>query len=128
MSTVLRLQHVSVPMPSDGAERARAFYGGVIGLQEKQPPSTLTHQKLVWFSAGDGDQEVHVFEDDTLGRNSSEQHLCLQVDDIDALRAQLESAGVEIEEATPINNRPRLFVRDPFRNLIELTQIRGEYD
>ncbi len=127
MTKILRLQHVSVPMPTGGDEQARAFYGGVLGLKEKTPPSSLADRGLVWFEASDDGMEVHVFTDDSGAQGSTEQHLCLQVDSLDALRAQLSSAGVAIDEATPIHNRPRLFVRDPFKNLIEFTEILGEY-
>jgi hypothetical protein len=59
MPTVLRLQHTSVPMPPDGHAAARSFYGGILGLEELPPPSTLEAHRLVWFRAGDGGHEVH---------------------------------------------------------------------
>ena len=37
-------------------------------------------------------------------------------------------AALPVEETIAIKNRPRFFVRDPFENLIELTQITGDYD
>lgn len=128
MPAVLRLQHTSVPMPADGHEAARRFYGGALGMAEVNPPSSLDVDRLVWFRAGPDGHEVHVFVDEEMGNKSAEQHLCLQVDDIAALRARLAEQGVVIEETTPIRNRPRFFVRDPFGNKIELTQITGNYD
>jgi len=128
MPVVQRLQHTSVPMPQGGQDSARAFYGKALGMEEVTPPSSLDRPNLVWFQAGPDGHEVHVFVEDSLGDNSNAQHLCLQVDDIDACRAQLQQHGVEIEETTPIVNRPRFFVRDPFNNLVELTQITGEYE
>ena len=127
MAAIQRLQHVSVPMPPDGHAEARRFYGHVLGMEEVPPPSDLSNLSLVWFRVcGDG-QEVHCFSDERLGPNSPAQHMCLQVDDIDGLRAHLAEHGVPIEEAQTIYNRPRLFVRDPFGNGIELTQILGDY-
>jgi catechol 2,3-dioxygenase-like lactoylglutathione lyase family enzyme len=127
MPAVLRLQHTSVPMPPDGHEAARRFYGDALGMAEVKPPSTLSAERLVWFRAGPDGHEVHVFVDEEMSARSAEQHLCLQVDDIAALRARLTEQGVPIEETTPIRNRPRFFVHDPFGNKIELTQITGEY-
>jgi hypothetical protein len=49
------------------------------------------------------------------------------VADLDGLRARLEEAGVEIDEADPIENRPRFFCHDPFGNRVELTSIAGPY-
>jgi hypothetical protein len=57
----LELQHVSVPMPSGGHEAARAFYGGLLGLEERDVPPKLDPSELVWFRAGQ-DLELHVFE------------------------------------------------------------------
>lgn len=127
MAAVLRVQHVSVPMPPAGNDDARQFYGETLGMREITPPSSLDARRLVWFEAGDDGHEVHCFTDERLGPNSPEQHLCLQVDDLDAYRQRLADHGVPIEETMPIHNRPRCFVHDPFGNLIELTQIIGHY-
>ncbi|MCO5220935.1 MAG: VOC family protein [Thermomicrobiales bacterium] len=126
MGFVTRLQHTSVPMPADGAERARDFYGGALAMTEKTPPSSLSN--IVWFEAGPNGDEVHCFVDFEFEAIGNQQHLCLQVNDLEALRAQLTERGVPIEETIPITNRPRFFVRDPFENLIELVQITGDYD
>lgn len=125
--SVLRIQHVSVPMPPGGEVEARRFYGGALGLDELTPPTALADLALVWFDAGDG-HEVHCFTDERLGASAPAQHLCLEVDGIDAFRARLAERAVAIEETTPVRNRPRFFVRDPFGNLIEITEVRGEYD
>jgi catechol 2,3-dioxygenase-like lactoylglutathione lyase family enzyme len=127
MASVQRLQHASVPMPPGGEDDARRFYGGALGMNEVEPPATLRHLRIVWFQAGDGGHEIHCFTEDGFGPNSPEQHLCLQVDDIDAFRRRLGEHDVPIEETTAIHNRPRCFIRDPFGNKIELTQILGPY-
>lgn len=126
MAFVTRLQHTSVPMPADGAERARYFYGEALGMTEKAPPSTL--RNVVWFEAGPAGQEVHCFVDPEIGSGGNQQHLCLQVSDLEALRTHLAQKGVAMEDTIAIKNRPRFFVRDPFGNLVELTEITGDYD
>jgi catechol 2,3-dioxygenase-like lactoylglutathione lyase family enzyme len=124
--SVKRLQHTSVPMPPGGEDRARAFYGGVLGMREIPKPSTLD-QNLVWFAANEDGDEVHVFQEENLGPNSAAQHLCLEVDDLEAFRGRLAEGGYSPRTPETINNRPRLFVRDPFDNLLELVEIRGQY-
>lgn len=126
MARVQRLQHTSVPMPPGGAEQARWFYGQVLGMAEKQPPTSLSTLRLVWFRAGE--DEVHLFEEESLGRGSTAQHFCLAVDDLAWFRGSCATHGVAVEETIAIHNRPRCFVRDPFGNQIELTQIEGPYD
>lgn len=128
MSGVQRLQHTSVPIAPNGQPAARRFYGQAIGLIEVAPPQELRALSLVWFSAGTDGQELHCFTEERPLSAPSGQHLCLEVDDLDAFRQRLEAHGVPIEEAEAIRNRPRCFVRDPFGNLVELTQIDGPYD
>lgn len=126
---IKRVQHVSVPIRPGGADAARSFYGGVLGLQEKQVPSSLDASMLTWFAVGNDEHEVHCFVDRDYENRSTGAHLCLEVDDIEALRRQIAANGVALEpEPEPIHNRPRSFVRDPFGNLIEFTQINGRYE
>lgn len=128
MSGIQHLQHTSVPIAPDGQAAARGFYGQALGLTEISPPRELRALSLVWFSAGKDGQELHCFADERPISATSGQHLCFEVDDLDVFRHRLEAHGVPIEEAEAIRNRPRCFVRDPFGNLLELTQIDGPYD
>ena len=51
-------------------------------------------------------------------------HFCIAVDDgLDDLRARIEAAGIETRTPTEIVGRPRFMCRDPFGNLVELTQL-----
>ena len=127
MPTVKRLQHTSVPMPPGGDEQARAFYGQALGMREIPKPSGLNQMTLIWFAANEDGDEVHVFQEQNMGPNSAAQHLCLEVDDLEAFHSRLSDHGYEPRTPETINNRPRLFVRDPFGNLVELVQILGQY-
>ncbi len=128
MAIVTRLQHVSVPMPVDGNDDARSFYGEILGLPEVLPPSSLNRDRLVWYKLGSDGQELHVFAEEAFGPNSPRQHLCFQVDNVVEFHETVESAGVEILEEPDIHHRPRFSLRDPFQNRIEVTQITGAYD
>jgi len=122
---VRRLQHVSSPFPDGKQNEVRAFYGGLLGLDEISVPRSLANGGLVWFSAGPDSLEMHFFPGIPDPRHR--RHLCLEVDDIDAARTRLAAAGCEILDASPIANRPRFFCRDPFGNLIEFTTLVGSY-
>jgi len=121
----IRLQHVSSPYPPDREEEVRVFYGKLLGLHEIIPPLSLARMRLVWFSAGPDDLELHFFPAPVDPRHT--RHLALEVKDLDALRTDLLNAGYEPYEATPIPNRPRFFCRDPFGNLIEFTTLLGDF-
>ena len=117
----MRLQHVSVAIAPDGADEARAFYGGLLGLREKPVPPKLDSGQLVWFDLG-GDLELHLMQ--TGDGPPPNAHFCIAVDDgLDDLRARIEAAGIETRTPTEIVGRPRFMCRDPFGNLLELTQL-----
>lgn len=125
MASVVRIQHVSIPMPAGGNAQARAFYGDQLGLEEKKVPDSLDANMLVWFRLGD--DELHVFTEEGESKSPG-QHLCIQVDDLQEWRKTLSDKGVNIEETERIVNRPRFFIKDPFENRIEITQVLGDYN
>lgn len=122
-----RLQHTSLVVPLGSQEAVRAFYGGALGLEEKEPPQELAHLHLVWYAAGEGEMELHFVPDANPPAVTDQRHICLVVDNLEEYRRRLTEAGATITEAEPIPNRPRFFCRDPFGNLVELTTIQGDY-
>ena len=117
----VRLQHVSIAIDADGADAGREFYGGLLGLAEKPVPPKLDPEQLVWFSLG-GDLELHLMQ--TGDAPPPGAHFCIAVDTgLDDLRARIEAAGIKTTTPTEIVGRPRFMCRDPFGNLVELTQL-----
>jgi extradiol dioxygenase family protein len=125
--SVRRLQHVSTPYPRGRQHEVRAFYGGVLGLEEKAVPASLADLELVWFVAGNDELELHFLPDPVEPDARAQRHFCLEVEDVEAWRRRIGDAGVETSDQVPIRNRPRFFCRDPFGNLIEFTTILGDY-
>jgi catechol 2,3-dioxygenase-like lactoylglutathione lyase family enzyme len=121
----MRLHHVSIPVRPDQLDAGRAFYTRVFGMREVVPPESLGTGRVVWFQLGEC--ELHLFVEEDANAIQSGRHLALAVDDLEAVRQQVEAAGAAFEEATPIHNRPRFFCRDPFGNRVEVTQILGPY-
>jgi catechol 2,3-dioxygenase-like lactoylglutathione lyase family enzyme len=124
---VKRVQHVSIPVPPNSGEKARVFYSGILGMPEKAVPRELDSSLLTWFCAGDDEHEIHCFTDPDYQNRSTGAHLCLEVDDLPAIRSRFEDHGVTVEDTIAIHNRPRFFVRDPFGNSLEIAQIDGPY-
>ena len=124
--SVRRLQHVSTPYPPGRADDLRAFYGGLLGLEEKPAPPGLAERDIMWFEAGPDELELH-FLPEAAGDTRTQRHFCLEVEDVEAWRQRLESAGVATSDTTPIRNRPRFYAHDPFGNLIEFATLLGDY-
>ena len=125
MASVLRVQHVSIPIPAGGLETGRVFYGDKLGLEQKPTPPALDGSRIIWFKLGDSGDELHLFTEEADERSTG-QHFCMQVDDIEAWRKKLADQDVEITEVETIVSRPRFMIRDPFGNRIELTQVTGD--
>lgn len=119
------LHHVSIPVRPDQLDAGREFYADVLGLEEIPAPNEFAPGRVVWFRLGD--RELHLFKEEDANQPPSERHLALEVDDLDWARTRFARHGVAVEEADPIHNRPRLYVRDPFGNKLEITQILGPY-
>lgn len=121
--TVKRVQHVSLSRPHGSEVAARDFYGNLLGLVEISPPESLRHLDLIWYRLGA--DELHLIGEDAPENTGSGRHLCIEVDDLAALRTRLDAAAVSTRDATPIPGRPRFFVVDPFGNGIEFTEIQA---
>jgi catechol 2,3-dioxygenase-like lactoylglutathione lyase family enzyme len=118
----MRLQHVSIPVPRAGAEQARPFYGGLLGLRELAVLPSLDPARFIWFDLG-GDLELHLLLVDEVGPQQG--HFCVAVEDgLAELRDRLEAANVETKDGSVIVGRPRFTCRDPFGNVVEIVELR----
>lgn len=126
---IKRLQHVSIGIEAGREDEAHAFYGEALGLKEKRRPMGLKDRSLIWYDIGEDEHEIHLIRTDpsAFGVPRAGDHLCIEVDDIDAMRAHVTAHGVPIKETSVIDNRPRFVVDDPFGNSIELVQITGRF-
>ena len=110
------VHHVSIVVTD--VERARRFYGGVLGLREIARPATFDFF-VVWYDLGG--QHIHLIpreQSDT----ASPRHLALHVGNGKAAREHFARMGVPTRETTPIPGCDRFFVNDPDGNLIEIMQ------
>ena len=112
---------MAIPIAADGDDAARAFYGGLLGLDETDVPPKLDPARLIWFRAGGG-LELHLQKSGVPATGA--YHYCLLVDeDLDELRRRLEAAGVATTDEPEIVGRPRFVALDPFGNRVELTRF-----
>ena len=113
--TVLGIDHVQVAMPPGGEDDARAFYGGILGMEELPKPEALRARGGCWFRAGT--QELHLGVEEPFAP-ARKAHPGLVVSALDAIRSRLPA----YEDDSAIDGVDRLFVHDPFGNRLELRQ------
>lgn len=119
---ILRVHHASL-IVADTARSLR-FYRDLLGLAVDAARPDLGYPGAwLWV----GDQQIHLLElpnpDPVAGRpahGGCDRHLALLVDDLEALAATLEGAGVACTRSR--SGRAALFCRDPDGNALELIQ------
>lgn len=125
---VAALDHVQVAAPPDCEDAARAFYGGLLGLDEIAKPAALGARGGVWFGLGGG-QELHIGIEEPFVP-ASKAHPAFRVASERALVAladALDAAGHAVAWAATdeIPGRARFHVADPWGNRIELLAEAG---
>jgi glyoxylase I family protein len=112
------LDHASICVTD--LARARQFYEGLLGLIAANRPEFPFPG--MWYQLGEG--QLHLIQREPLHRidgcahtiNATDPHFAIQVDDLDALRRRMESAGVEVLAF----GGEQLWVLDPDGNTVEL--------
>ena len=120
---IVGIDHVQLAMPRGGEEQARRFYAGVLGLAEIPKPADLAKRGGCWFAneGGAGTAHVHLGVEEPFAP-AKKAHPALLVDDLAALRVQLEASGIAFTDGKPLDGYVRGDIVDPFGNRIELMQ------
>jgi catechol 2,3-dioxygenase-like lactoylglutathione lyase family enzyme len=115
---VKRLDHVQVCVPRGAEERAREFYGQLLGLEEIEKPEVLRANGGMWYNVAD--IQLHVGVEDAVA--PSKRHPAFEVEEIAAVRAYLEQNGVRTKDEPRLPGVTRFSFFDPFGNRIELME------
>jgi len=119
MAKAIKINHVALIVKD--LEAACIFYEKELGLEPL--PTFLFDYPTAFFKFND-QQQLHLTEwEDT---HSFRGHICVQVDDINALFFRMKDLGIiDIQPWGKVRRLPdgaiQIFVRDPSGNLIELS-------
>lgn len=116
---IVGLDHLQLAMPEGKEEKARYFYGDVLGLTEVKKPPPLEGRGGCWFKGQGVVVHLGVMKDFI---PATKAHPCFQVSDLAASQSFLAEAGFEIKPDDSLPEVRRCFVADPFGNRIELIQ------
>ncbi|MDR3648414.1 MAG: VOC family protein [Acidimicrobiales bacterium] len=118
---VTRFHHVSVNTRQAPLDDMVSFYRDVLGLGDKprpEIPGVPGHWHVV------GDQELHLVGAAPQGTpiDSTGNHYCVAVADLDAAVAELQTLGIEYQRAVQGESTVQIWISDPAGNTIELQQ------
>ncbi|MBV9180562.1 MAG: glyoxalase [Acidobacteria bacterium] len=113
----LAIDHVQLAMPPGGEAKARAFYGGLLGMTEIEKPVALAARGGCWFRSGVVELHLGVQEN---FHPAIKAHPALRCANYDMLSGKIRQAGVSLQEAIELTGIRRCHIFDPFGNRIEL--------
>jgi len=121
--TIQGLDHVQLAMPQGQEGAARAFYVGVLGLEEEPKPQALAGRGGVWFRGGTARVHLGVEAD---FRPAKKAHAALLVNGLPDIARRCSEAGYAPTPDDALPGFDRVYVSDPFGNRIELLESRDE--
>jgi catechol 2,3-dioxygenase-like lactoylglutathione lyase family enzyme len=120
-SRVVGVDHVQLAMPPGREDEARAFYGRLLGLPEREKPAELAQRGGAWFESDL--VRIHLGVDPDF-RPARKAHPGLLVEGLRELVVALRGAGVEMKDDEALEGYERVYVTDPFGNRLELLEAR----
>jgi catechol 2,3-dioxygenase-like lactoylglutathione lyase family enzyme len=118
---VYALHHVQLAMPAGEEERARAFYGDVLGMDEIAKPLGLEDRGGCWFRAGVVEIHLGVEEPFFPARKA---HPGILVEELDTVEQRLRDAGVKIQADGELPGYRRFYAADCFENRLEFLEAK----
>src|SRR5450432_2389315 len=116
---IIELHHVNVTVPQALEEATKHCYGSILGLAQLQKPEGPRTSVGAWYQLGAA--QLHLSIEDEVDNQASDRHVCYLVRDVVDAAQHFRAAGVVvIPDPRPIPGRPRIYVRDPGGNLIEI--------
>lgn len=116
------LHHVQLAIPGGGEDLCRAFWGGVLGMDELEKPPILAARGGCWFRGGGVEVHLGVEQDFSPARKA---HPGVLVRDLPALERALEAAGVAVTWDPEFPGHDRFYSVDPFGNRLEFLESRN---
>jgi len=118
---IVGVDHVQLAAPAGSEQQTRAFYGGLLGLEELAKPEPLRARGGAWFRCGS--QQLHIgVADPFVPARKAHPGLLVAAGQLEALAERLEAGGAEVDWDSSLHPLKRFFTHDPWGNRIELVE------
>jgi len=116
----MRLDHVQLAAPPGCEAEARAFYGGLLGLEEIEKPEPMRASGGVWFALEGQQLHVGVVAEGFAPATKAHPGLLVAEAELDGFARRLQDGGARVEWDDRHPGIRRFFTADPFGNRVEL--------
>ena len=115
------VHHVQLAVPRGSEEQCRAFWGGLLGMQELAKPPVLAARGGCWFRGGALEVHLGVEEPFVPARKA---HPGLLVEGLRELADRLAAGGHPVTWDDDFPGHDRCYAADPFGNRLEFLEPR----
>ena len=119
---LVALHHIQLAMPVGEEDKARAFYAGLLLLQEVAKPAALAGRGGCWFESGT--LRIHLGVE-TPFTAAKKAHPALEVSALDDWAKHLSDGGAPVLWDDDLAGYRRFYTADPFGNRIEVLEAVG---
>ena len=112
----MKLDHIQLAMPTGEEEKARAFFGDILGMHEVEKPYPLSERGGCWFRKDSA--IIHLGIDNPF-LPQRKAHPAFIVPGLDELADKLCQSGYDVTWDDALAERKRFYTTDPFGNRIE---------
>jgi catechol 2,3-dioxygenase-like lactoylglutathione lyase family enzyme len=117
---ILGIEHVQLAAPAGCEEKARWFFGEVLGLQELPKPPELAKRGGCWFQCGSQQLHIGVEKDFAPAKKA---HPAFAVSDLERLKQRFSASGIALKDDDADPDVHRIFVNDPWGNRLEFVEV-----
>jgi catechol 2,3-dioxygenase-like lactoylglutathione lyase family enzyme len=113
------VDHVQLAAPPGSEDLLRAFYVGVLGMEEEPKPPVLAARGGCWFRAGRVRLHLGIEEE---FRPSAKAHPGLRVTAVEAYADRLAALGADVVWDGGLPGHRRFYSTDPVGNRLEFLE------
>ncbi len=116
---IVAVDHVQLAYPRGRSEHARLFYGSVLGLRQLSTETATKDGDIIRFEVGT--LRLDLVATPRTGA-PPRLHAAFVVDSLQDLVARIQKAVCPVDASRPLPDRARVFVHDPFGNVLEFIE------
>jgi catechol 2,3-dioxygenase-like lactoylglutathione lyase family enzyme len=119
-ATIQGLDHIQIAAPPGAQEKAREFYGSLLGLKELEVPLALRDRATTWFECGA--LQIHIGIQQNF-QPAKKAHPAFVTTHLQELLDRLKAHGVPTVEDQDRPGIARFFTEDPWGNRLEFMEM-----